>query len=94
MLFSQDWIDRRATRSNLAKLQTFPLEKPRGSNSGRRYPLVFWMTTTYYICKPGVKGDILVLSICHSNAFSDKMNCSDKSDHNASYLTDFKINNQ
>ena len=44
MLFSQVWIDRRATRSNLAKLQTFPLEKPRGSNSGLKHSFVFWMS--------------------------------------------------
>ena len=46
MLFCQDWIDRRATRSNLAKPQTFPLEKPRGSNSGLRCSLVFWWWLT------------------------------------------------
>ena len=44
MLFCQVWIARRATRSNLAKPQTFPLENPRGSNSGLRFPLVFWMS--------------------------------------------------
>ena len=44
MLFSHVWMPRRATRTNLAKLQTFPLEKPRGSNSGLRYSLVFWMS--------------------------------------------------
>ena len=43
MLFCQVWIDRRASRSNLAKPQTFPLEKPRGLNSGLRFSLVFWM---------------------------------------------------
>ena len=30
MLFGQVWIARRANRSNLAKPQTFPLEKLRG----------------------------------------------------------------
>ena len=44
MLFSQVWILRRAIRSNMAKLQTFPLEKPHGSISGLRFPLVFWMS--------------------------------------------------
>ena len=44
MLFCQVWIARRATRYNLAKPQTFPLEKPRGSNSGLRCSLVFWMS--------------------------------------------------
>ena len=44
MLFCQVWIARRANRSNLAKPQTFPLEKPRGSNSGLRFSLVFWMS--------------------------------------------------
>ena len=31
-------------RYNLTKPQTFPLEKPRGSNSGLRCSLVFWMS--------------------------------------------------
>ena len=44
MLFCQVWIDRRATRSNLAKPQTFPLENPRGSESGLRFSLVFSMS--------------------------------------------------
>ena len=44
MLFSQVWMARRATRFNLAKPQTFPLENPSGSNSGLRYSLVFWMS--------------------------------------------------
>ena len=43
MLFCQVWIDRRVTASNLTKPQTFSLEKPRGSASGLRYSLVFWM---------------------------------------------------
>ena len=43
MLYGQFWIVRRATRSNLTKHQTFPLEKPRISNSGLRCSLVFWM---------------------------------------------------
>ena len=44
MLFSQVWIARGATTSNLAQLQTFPLKKPRGSNSGLRCSFVFWMS--------------------------------------------------
>ena len=44
MLFYQVWIARGATRTNLAKPQTFLLEKPRGSNSGLRCSLVFWMS--------------------------------------------------
>ena len=44
MLFFQLWIARRPTRYNLTKPQTFPLEKPRGSVSGLRFPLVFWMS--------------------------------------------------
>ena len=44
MLICHVWTARRATRSNLAKPQTFPLENPRGSNSGLRYSLVFWMS--------------------------------------------------
>ena len=44
MLFCQVWIARRATRYNLTKPQTFPLEKPRGLNSGLRCTLVFWMS--------------------------------------------------
>ena len=44
MQFCQIWIARRATRSNLANPQTFPLEKPRGSYSGLRFALVFWMS--------------------------------------------------
>ena len=44
MLFCQVWIARRATRFNLTKLQPFPLEKPRGSNSGLKGSLVFWMS--------------------------------------------------
>ena len=44
MLFCQVWIARRATRHNLTKPQTFPLEKPRGSYSGLRFSLVFWMS--------------------------------------------------
>ena len=35
---------RRATRSNLVKPQTFLLENRRGSNSGLRCSLVFWMS--------------------------------------------------
>ena len=44
MLFSQVWMLRRATRSNLAKLQTFQLEKPRGSIGGLRCSFVFWIS--------------------------------------------------
>ena len=44
MVFCQVWIVRRATTSNLTKPLTFPLEKPRGSNSGLRRSLVFWMS--------------------------------------------------
>ena len=44
MLFSQVWIAIRANRSNLAKPQTFPLEKLRGSNIGLMCYLVFWMS--------------------------------------------------
>ena len=44
MLFCQFWIARRPSRSDLAKPQTFPLEKPRGSSSGLRFSLVFWMS--------------------------------------------------
>ena len=44
MLFCQIWIARRAATSNLAKNQTIPIEKPRGSNSGLRFSLVFWMS--------------------------------------------------
>ena len=44
MSFCQVWIARRATRSNLTKPQTFPLEKPRSSNTGLRCSLVFWMS--------------------------------------------------
>ena len=44
MLFSQVWIAGRANKSNLAKPQTFPLEKLRSSNSGLRCSLVFWMS--------------------------------------------------
>ena len=44
MLFCRIWMARRATRSNLAKPQTFPLENSRDSNSGLRFSLVFWMS--------------------------------------------------
>ena len=44
MLFCQVWIARRATIPNLVKPQTFPLENSRGSNSGLRFSLVFWMS--------------------------------------------------
>ena len=44
MWFCQVWTVRRSTISNLTKPQTFPLEKPRGSNSGLRFSLVFWMS--------------------------------------------------
>ena len=44
MLFCQVWMARRATRYNLVKPQTFPLENSRGSNSGLRFSLVFWMS--------------------------------------------------
>ena len=43
-MFCQVWIARRATTSNLKKPQTFTLEKPHGSISGLRFPLVFWMS--------------------------------------------------
>ena len=41
MVFCQIWIVRRATTYNMTKPQTFPLENPRGSNSGLRFPIVF-----------------------------------------------------
>ena len=44
MLFSQVLIFRRATRSNLANPYTFPLENPRGSNSGLRNSFVCCMS--------------------------------------------------
>ena len=44
MSFCQVWIARKAARSNLAKPQTFPLEKPRGSISGLRCSFIFWMS--------------------------------------------------
>ena len=44
MPFCQVWIVRKATRSNLAKPQTFSLEKQRGSNSGLRCSFIFWMS--------------------------------------------------
>ena len=44
MLFCQVWMARRATRYNLVKPQTFPLENSRSSNSGLRFSLVFWMS--------------------------------------------------
>ena len=44
MAFCQVWIVRRASTSKLTKPQTFPLEKPRDSNSGLRFSLVFWMS--------------------------------------------------
>ena len=44
MLFCQVWIAKRASRTNLAKPQTFPLENPRSSDSGLRFSLVFWMS--------------------------------------------------
>ena len=44
MLFCQVWMATRATTFDLAKPQTIPLEKPRVSNSGLRYSLVFWMS--------------------------------------------------
>ena len=44
MLFSQVRTTRRTTGSNLTKPQTFPLENPRGSYSGLRCSLVFWMS--------------------------------------------------
>ena len=44
MLFCQVWIARRASISNLPKPQTFPLENARGSNSGLRFSLGFWMS--------------------------------------------------
>ena len=44
MLFCQVWIARRANTSNLTKPQNFSLEKPRGSYSGLRFALVFWMS--------------------------------------------------
>ena len=43
MWFCQVWIVGKAITYNLAKPQTFPLEKPRSSNSGLRCCLVFWM---------------------------------------------------
>ena len=44
MLFCPVWIARRTTRHKLAKPQTYPLEKPRGSHSGLRCFHVFWMS--------------------------------------------------
>ena len=44
MLFCQVWIARRAFTSNLAKPQTFPLEKLRGSYRGLKWSLAFWMS--------------------------------------------------
>ena len=44
MLFYQVSIPRRTSLSNLAKPQTFLSEKPRCSNSGVRFSLVFWMS--------------------------------------------------
>ena len=35
---------RRVARSNLAELQTFPLEKPYGSRCDLRFSLVFWIS--------------------------------------------------
>ena len=46
ILFCQVWMSRRATRSNLTKPQTFPLEKTRGSNSGLRCSLVLYYIKT------------------------------------------------
>ena len=44
MLFCQVWMARRATRSSLAKPQTFPLENLLGSDSGLRFSLEFRMS--------------------------------------------------
>ena len=44
MLFCQVWIYGSANRSNLAKPQTFPLEKPRGLNCVLKFSFVFWMS--------------------------------------------------
>ena len=52
MLFCQVWIARRTSTSNLTKPQTFPLEKPHGSNSGLRSSLLFWMILyDDYLCR-------------------------------------------
>ena len=61
MLFCQIWIARRATRSNLAKPQTFLLEKPRGSYSGLRCSLVFWMSLYKDYPQGSIGGPILWL---------------------------------
>ena len=63
MLFSHVWIARWATRFNLAKPQTFPLENPRSSNSGLRYSIVFWMSlykTIFYDDQIVFKTDITI----------------------------------
>ena len=44
MLVSQVWMAKRATKYNLAKPQTFPLEKLRRSNEGLSFSFVFWMS--------------------------------------------------
>ena len=44
MLLSQVWLARRTIRPIMAKPQTIPLEKLRGSNSGLRRSFVFWMS--------------------------------------------------
>ena len=44
MSFCQVWIAKRAFTSNLAKPQTFPVEKLRSSYRGLKYSLVFWMS--------------------------------------------------
>ena len=41
MLFYQVWIARMATRSILTKLQTYPLGKPCGPNSGLKFSFVY-----------------------------------------------------
>jgi len=54
MMFCQVWIARRAATHILAKHQTLPLEKPRGSNSGLRFPLAFWMSLYKDYTKLGI----------------------------------------
>ena len=44
MLFCQVLKAQKPSRSNLAKPQTFPLEKPRNSISGLRCSHAFWMS--------------------------------------------------
>ena len=44
MLFCQVWIAKKAFTSNLAKPQTFPVEKLRSSYRGLKCSLVFWIS--------------------------------------------------